>query len=852
MRRGYLEEVFSPERIMDPRNLGAMQPTRLSASRSFLSKMIREKWRIERDALEIDASGNGFARYTVSAPTGSITFLAWLNEPRGVNRTGRIIGTSWDMVGTLIDGVATDAQVAASEAELPKLYEGRAPEGTLIWMRSNQSLRLFRHVRDALARGRQPNAAEVKRIGYLMRNTGLDGNGTFGSTSFSAIPTEHPLAVSYHAQMLSAYMMRELSVDVVEELARVDSPETAVRLAPEVRQHIGVGNGSALGLVMFVYNRPVLLHSYISLYVDSARHALELDLAPGDPRFALLERLLDRTIKFRTLEDTRYRVFTGGKEIAADLRRIRAVMRAARRGEIAREPGETLLTAAHRHVSARVSPEALHTLNALLIELVPEHADRLAEERLGQDEQLELDPQAPVSEVRSILETGFRWALELPLNDAEHRDRVWYQSRAAEEPRSGPSEEVPGAHEVVPDFPSRAGEMLRLLEDHDPETPIGRILAQHPELEHLVRSVLGLRGMPYAIPHADPHDIDFVPVWLVRFLNSFVHGLDRTEDFLNRSVLGLIYDGAPFRDELASAQAGDWWWNHRAVLGSEPEESEPTVTPRQPLVVPSSTAKLTPRESAIVAPPVPGDARVVMKHRELRLASGRAMQALNVPEGSWHGARDFFITAIIADPGAVRGFGDVLRRSLAADGSAPDWRPPKVETADGTLRIDCDGASLLTVGHVLVNAIAAEATPDGIAVELSGVTADGAESGLELGLARVGVEWEAGDRPGVFRASRSTEPERTRARYASAFRRLIETGLDVPAQEWWDIYFPGNAGLYPDTPLSRQHTGTVKDVYVPGQRLTRLFDPEEVENSADPSRDTDHFAVLAPEATASV
>ena len=74
----------------------------------------------------------------------------------------------------------------------------------------------------------------------------------------------------------------------------------------------------------------------------------------------------------------------------------------------------------------------------------------------------------------------------------------------------------------------------------------------------------------------------------------------------------------------------------------------------------------------------------------------------------------------------------------------------------------------------------------------------------------------------------------------------------MPAQEWWDIYFPGNAGLYPDTPLSRQHTGTVKDVYVPGQRLTRLFDPEEVENSADPSRDTDHFAVLAPEATASV
>ncbi|UOQ55921.1 hypothetical protein MUN78_09410 [Leucobacter allii] len=858
MRNPYLDEVFSPGRVMDPRNLGAMQPNRLSASRSFIARMLREGWRIERDHLRLDARGNGDARYTITTPAGPLTFAAWLREPRGKNRTGRIIGTSWDMLGTLIDGRASDAQIAASERELPKLYEGRAPEGTLIWMRSNQSLRLFRHVRDALAAGEQPDAAEVKRVGYLMRNTGLDGNGTFGSVSFPAIPKGHPLALSYHAQMLSAYLMRELSVDVVEELARIDAPGSAVRLDPAVRGNIGVGNGSALGLVMFVYNRPALINAYVSLTVEAVTHVLELELEPGDARFDRLERLLDRTIQYRALEDTQYRVFTNGTQLAADLRRVRAAVRAARRGEIVRGPGETLLAAAHRFVAARVTPEALHTFNSLLIELDPEHADALLAERLSFDETLEWDPRTPVSAVAEALHGVFGWALELPLNDPAHRDRVWYQSRAAEEPRSGPAEEVPGAHEVIPNYPSRARELADLLAASDPAAPIGALVAAHPELEHMVRSVLALRGQPYAVPHADPHDIDFVPVWLVRLMNAFIHGVDRTEDYLNRSVLGLIFDGAPYRDELAGARADGWWWRYRPAM--------PAAAAEAALAAPvSATAPtLSPVESAIRAPRHPEAERITMKFRELRLAGGRAMQALNVPEGSWHGARDFFVTALIADPAAVAGFGAALSRAIADDGSAPAWRAPSAtRAAGGALEIDCHGASLHAVGHVLVQAIAAAADEAGIDVRLDGVSGDGAEPGLALALARVGIEVEAGADPAGavpgsagtalrLRARVSDDPAATRERYRGAFRRLIAEGLEVPAQEWWDVYYPGNAGLYPDTPLSRQHTGTVKDVYVPGQRLTRLFDPAEVANASDPNRDTDQLASLSTPHPASV
>ncbi|MDR6688925.1 hypothetical protein J2Y41_004523 [Arthrobacter sp. 1088] len=844
-----LEEYFAPERMMDPRNLGALQPTRISAARSFLRTMSTERWSIRCDSLKLDSSGNGSARYTVSTPRGALTFVAWLREPSAENRTGRIIGTSWDMLGSLIDGIATDEQVRVTEEELPKLYEGRAPSGTLIWMRSNQSVRMFRQVRDSLAAGNQPDAVALKRVGYLMRNTGLDGNGTFGSTPFAALPEDHPLGVSYHAQMLSAYLMRELSVDVVEELARIDAPETAVRLAPAVKQLIGVGNGSALGLVMFVYNRPFLINAYINTYVDALKHVLTAPISAGDPRFEQLEKLLERTIRYRTLEDTQYRVFTGSYELASDLRRVRAVIRTARRGTLPTQGDETLLAAAHRAVRRKISPEALNSLHTLLLELAPEYCDRLAATRLRFDEFLSLDPRTPVSAVRQAATTTFAWTLSIPLNDEHYRDRVWYQSRAAEEPRSGPGEEVPEAHEVVPDYPTDVRTLLEAIEGLPEETPIGATIAAHPHLEHTTRLVLSLRDHPYAVPHADPHDIDFVPVWLVRLMNAFVHGLDRTEDYLNRAVLGLIYEGAPYRDELESADATSWWWTYHPAPSTPVPATDPDAAKHDPALTPGGKpATLTPKQTVILPPPHPAEDRVTVKYREMRLAAGRAMQALNIPAGSWQGSRDFFLTAVLSDPTVIGSFGQVLAKLLDAEGSAPSWKKPVHSFEGQTLVVDCKGQSLLAVGHVVLNLIAGTATREGIPVRLSGVSEDAAAGGLELGSARYGIALDrhpstAGELN--FTATLGNGEANLPAKYQEALDRLMRDGVEVAAQDWWSVYYPSNAGLYPDTPLSRQHTGTVKDVYVPGQRLTRLFEADELESFSDPDRDTDVVVAAA-------
>jgi len=835
--RKQLISFDDPFLLMDPRSLGAMQPSRLSASRSFMAKMIREQWKIEREVFDVDNRGNGHARYSVSTPNGSLTFLAFMQEPSGENRTGRIIGTSWDMVGALLDGVATADEVQRTSEELPRLYEGRATSNTLVWFRSNQSLRIFRDVRSALAQGRQPDTDALRKVGYLMRNTGLDGNGTFGTVPFAAIQENHPLKTSYHAQMLSAYLMRELSIDLVEELARLDAPGAAVKLAPGVKRQIGVGNGSALGLAMLFYNRPVMVNAYISAYVKVINHVLEDETLDISTSYQQLEQHLNRTITYRSFLKTSYRFFTSNMEIVGDLRRIRAKVRAAGRGEFKGLEGETGLGRIYREALTQASKEALHSFGTLLLELVPDYCDAVAKEHLAFDEQLSMDPASPVAVLRELIESRYRWALDFPLNDKEHADRVWYQSRAAEEPRSGPREEVPKAHELVQNYPIQIRALWEAIKKSTAIDTVGRLVAEKPELEYVARLVMTLQDKPYAMAYVDPHDADFVPVWVIRFVNSFIHGLDRTEDHMGRDVRGLIFESAPYREELAEADAATWWWKYEKPATVAAPVRPAVHAPESPRTTPVQ-AVLTPIQTPLDPPASHATTFIDMKFRELRLMAGRAYQALNLPEGSWHGAREFVAVAIAADPDCADAYGDMLIRNIdGQSGTAQPWLNPIMKSSGQDLFIDNRGQSLLLTGHVLVNFLGGSAHPTPVRVRIENVTSDHAVTGIQLELERYGIEFEVVENSNaiVGRLVASNQPGFLQDEYAEAKAKFLKHGQRVSSRTFWNIYYRASAGLDVDTPISRQHTGgTVLEVIRPGERITKQFSLEELQLLSDP------------------
>jgi hypothetical protein len=549
---GCVPQLRAPEVLLQPRRLAALQPCRVSASRALMARALRERWRISRRYFRIDERARGQAFYRIETPGWVFDFPVFSFEYSPKGRTGRIIGRSWDMMAALVEGPMSEADIATTAEELPKLYSGRATPGTLIWCRSNRSSRAFNHTLDRLAEGRQPDIATIGQVCYLMRNTGLDGNGTFGTRSFRTLEADHPLRTSLSAQMLCAYLMRVFAQDLIEHLAACRSPK-AVPLQREIARYLGVGNGSALGLVLFVNNHPRLIGRWLEAREQALLAAKRLPPDACRERRGRLLALLDRAIAFRREDRVVYDNRPSSSQIAGDLQVVR---NAAAGLDLATPyPFATLCDA----VEPAVGPEALETLHALLIELVPEQADALSED-LVVDEEFVTRPEIPAGRLRELLQASYRWALDMDLGAPGARRFVWYKSVNAEEPRRGPRDEVAFAHNLGLDLPRLAQALDAALSERDAREPVAHLLLARPDLRSFVARVQSLEDLAYHSPMMNMMGEDFIPIDIVGMMNIAIHGIDKTRDYLNRNLRGVLYHGAPLPDEIAAGGSDDWFW----------------------------------------------------------------------------------------------------------------------------------------------------------------------------------------------------------------------------------------------------------------------------------------------------
>ncbi|MFF2325012.1 MULTISPECIES: hypothetical protein [unclassified Streptomyces] len=544
--------------IMTSAALSSLQAGRLSSARSLVNRMLREGWRVERRSLTVEADGSGEAVYRIHAADRVMDFVAFAFPPSSQERTLRIFDLGWDMMGALLDGPATADDIEHTRNEMPRLYHGRATGHTLTWCRANRSLRVFEHVVEALAAGRQPDTTALARVGYLMRNIGLDGNGTFGTRTFLAYGADHPLAVPYHAQLLSAYMMRELSADLVEAMADRRS-DTAVALDPEVRRFLGVGNSSALGLVLWVGNHPVLVDRWISLREQALAHARGLVAAPGSAVADTLAVLLERAIVYQSEDVNEYTCFTPAERIVADLRLVLDAVTA--RAAAAEREGRVASVAELVDCVEGVCGEAAEVVNSVLTELDPAESDRLATE-LTVNETFRRDGSMTVGELRGLLTDTYAWALAVDRTAPGAVANTWYKSRSAEEPRCGATEELPeGTIDLTVDIPGMVQVLDGALAAEDPSLPVGRLLARRPELRGAVERLQSLAAHTYALPHANIRDAAFVPARIIRLANAALYGLERTKDYLGRDLRGVIFQGAPTATDLDGADSTrPWFW----------------------------------------------------------------------------------------------------------------------------------------------------------------------------------------------------------------------------------------------------------------------------------------------------
>lgn len=537
----------SPSDVMRLARMGSGHPTRLSFLRILLRRAEAEGWRCDRPALELDAAGVGHAVYRVRCAGRIYSLVAFSHDLPDEMRSDRVIATAWDATFTLFDGDPTPEDIERLRANVPLQEAGRVTPSELTLARANRSVRLFRHVVEALSEGRQPDPQEIAAVGYLMRTTAVYGSGKFGAADRSSIAARPELSVPFQAEMLTVWLIRAFTVDVVEHMARVRGGDRAVALDPAIRRGLGVGNSTGLGMAPFVVRHPVLLNNWMRAREDALAR-VRAQPGAGSEAVAGLRRALDDATLNARLWHSDHPVQTAK---LADLRRDLARIAATVDGWDWDCPHPW--DAFWRWGADNLSLEGQEALLAMLLEPHGSLIDDLAA-GMGADEEasFRLDGAMSVGDLRAILARDYDWALALDFERPENVARFWYVSEEKLEPRLGERASEEGAALEQPLCIARLASMLARTLDGRPENePVATMLLANPEHRFMVRRAQMAARHPYAEIRDNLIAADMLPIDLMRCKLAFF-GADRFDPRSDRWVRINLFQGAPFPDQIGS------------------------------------------------------------------------------------------------------------------------------------------------------------------------------------------------------------------------------------------------------------------------------------------------------------
>lgn len=542
-----------PDTVMRLARLGAFHQTRLSFMRALLRRLKREQWRFDRPVWRIDGNGVGVAVYAARGHDRTYSLICYAHDLAPEKRSDRVIAEAWDATFALFDGEPTPADVERLATQVPKQEAGRCSETELVLSRANRSVRLFEHVVDALAAGRQPEQQQIDAVGYVMRTTAVYGNGKFGLGDRGRISGRAELRGPFRAELLSVWLIRAFTVDLVEHLARCRAPETAVTLERNLRRRLGVGNATGLGMAPFVVNHPALLHAWIAAREEALGRVLALASASEATSAHFHTSLARARLGVAEWHSADARQSERIVALARDLEQLAQRVSA---GALAEPyPWRTL----YQWASRALTLEGQEMLVSLLIEPHGDLVDDLAE-RMAADEEahFRIDGTVPIGELRETLAALHAWALAIDYEQPAEQARFWYVSEEKLEPRLGERFDEPGAEKEQPLAIGRAMAALNADLRHAPDgETVARFLLRHPEHRQAIRRVQLLSKLPYAEIRDNLIAASMLPIDLLRCKLSFF-GATKFDPRSDRWVRITMYQGAPFPDELDASDADDW------------------------------------------------------------------------------------------------------------------------------------------------------------------------------------------------------------------------------------------------------------------------------------------------------
>ena len=541
-----------PEQVMRLPRMGSFHQSRLSFMRVLLRRLKATGWTFDRPLWRIDANGVGVATYRAKGPERTYTLVAFAHDLPADLRSDRVIAEAWDATFTLVDGEPTEADLTRLAAHVPVQEAGRLSSGEFVLSRANRSVRLFEHVVDALARGEQPDPAQIEQVGYLMRTTAVYGSGKFGAADRETWADRPEFQGSFQPELLSVWLIRSFTLDLAEHMAATRAPGSAVTLEPALRRRFGVGNSTGLGMAPFLLNHPALIHAWIDARETALARVRALEAA-SPAEIEAFTNLVHRA----QINAAHWHVGHEGQAAKCD--GLRADFTA-----LIHHMSETPLSspspwdALYRWGEASLSLEGQEQLVSLMIEPYGPLVDDLAAGMCADESVLaRIDGTMSVSALKAILRDVHAWALSVDFEDRAAQARLWYVSEEKLEPRLGERFEEPLEPYEQPLAPGRdAMAALAALEGFAPSATVAEFLLRHPEHRHTVRRAQRTSSMPYAEIRDNTIASDMLPIDLLRCKLSFF-GATKFDPRSDRWVRITMFQGAPFPDELSQSDPDD-------------------------------------------------------------------------------------------------------------------------------------------------------------------------------------------------------------------------------------------------------------------------------------------------------
>lgn len=538
-----------PAEVMRMARMGSAHPTRLSFLRILMRRAEREQWRFDRPVWEVDARGVGRAVYRAVSPQRTYSLVAFAHDLAPEQRLDRVIATAWDATFALFDGEPSTGDLDRLQKNVPLQEAGRVSSRELSLSRANRSVRLFSHVVDRLAEGRQPDPQEIDAVGYLMRTTAVYGSGKFGAADREMIADRPEFSAPFQAEMLNLWLTRCFTIDIAEHLAYVRDSGRAVPLAPELRLRLGVGNSTGLGMAPFLVRHPILLNNWITaretalarvrgLADATPNQVAALRTAAADARANAANWHSEHPLQIRKLADLR-----------TDLDRIA--------GWLTEFPGPDPRPwdALWRRAETTLSLEGQEALVALMLEPHGDLVDDLAETMSAPDERLPpIDGTARVREMRTQLAEHYDWALKLDFSDPHNVARFWYVSEEKLEPRLGLRDTDAGAQLEQPLCIARmAKELDAALACESKDATLASFLLTHPEHRAMARRVQIASRHPYAEIRDNLIADDLLPINMMRCKLAFF-GATHFDPRSDKWVRISMFQNQPFPPGLMTPQ----------------------------------------------------------------------------------------------------------------------------------------------------------------------------------------------------------------------------------------------------------------------------------------------------------